>query len=619
MKKILFVISILTSLTIALSVMGTEPNLTVDHTFAESDLSSKGSIATTTTSSEDYITFSINTQDFAYPEQSIATLEKIISLHEQYQVPVDIYLTSTMVDLYAAQAPDLLERLKTSPIVAVSYHIRPPKPYYQKYDWMNLAQMTPDQQYEIIHEYETHGLNLATGEPTENPGGYQGLADFLGYSPYVASALPDQPLSASVYGVFEDLGATFTLIHGRAVNLGETRNGLYLKPEHVDLKLFEHVGQDIATVIESALTEAHSSTNGHTPNFVGVKMHDNDFFAESSAWTTVYLQHGRKPPWDTSYKAGLLSEEDQDEIWALYESAVIYVDSIRDRVTPINAATIKELVTGEQTSSTTSSTLQTDQDTLLYISGTMHIENNRQTWPDPEALIDFFERVTSLGMRWSVGPDIDWLRSEPRAGEIILATEAMGVEWDVHTHAMEDRAEAAAKIIELGGQPTDVASGLLVAELDQLSQQLTASNGSSWQAEVLWGISGLSGSAGHAPGNDDESIGLWRPASSADYTTHDPEGVLIAVGSGTVINLSDIETLVEAIDAGGEYPSVLSISLMIQPATLLTPKSGEGLIEIEAWFYRLTEYPFVRWATIAETAEAWKDAGGIPSRMENWP
>lgn len=462
-----------------------------------------------------YITFSINTQDFSYPEKSIATLNNIITLHEEYQIPVDIYLT-TMVDVYAAEAPDLLERLRTSPMVAVSYHVRPPKPYYQNYDWRNLSQMTPEEQYDLIMEYETHGLNLASGEPTSNPGGYQGLADFLGYSPYVASTLPDPALSASVYGVFKDLGAAFTLIHGRAVNLGETRSGLYLKPEHVDLKLFEYVGEDVATVIEGAISEAHATSNSHEPYFVGIKMHDNDFFAESSTWTTIYLHHGRKPSWDTSYKAGLISVEAQAEVWSLYESAVIYVSSIRDRVTPINAATILELVTGEQTESATVSTSESDQDTLLYISGTMHIENKRQTWPDPDAFLDFLARVTSLGMRWSVGADIDWLRSESRAGEIILATEAMGVEWDVHNHAMEDRADSAAIITELGGHPTGVASGLLVAELDTLKQPLTASNGSTWQAEAVWGISGLSGSAGHAPGNDDESIGLWKPSSAAD-------------------------------------------------------------------------------------------------------
>lgn len=570
--------------------------------------------------SQDYITFSINTQDFAYPEQSIATLDKIITLHEEYQIPVDIYLTTTMVDIYQDQAPDLLERLKTSPVVAVSYHIRPPKPYYQNYDWRNLSQMTPEEQYELIMEYETHSLNLASGEPTSNSGGYQGLADYLGYSPYVASALPDVKLSASVYGVFEDLGAAFTLIHGRAVNLGETRNGLYLKPEHVDLKLFEHVGKDVGVVIEDALTEATETSNGHAPYFVGIKMHDNDFFAESSAWTTVYLGHGRKPSWDTSYKAYLLSEEEQEEIWSLYESAVVYVASIRDRVTPVNAPTILEFITGEQAESGTSSTLQTDQDTLLYVSGTIHIENKRQTWPDPDALINFLESATATGMRWSVGADIDWLRNEPRTGEIIQTTEALGVEWDVHTHAMEDRAEAAARIIELGGHPTDVVSGLLVAEIDGLFQPLTASDGSTWQAEALWGISGLLGTGGHKPGNDDQSIGLWRPASATDYTTHDPQGSLIAVGSGTNDSLADIEALVEVIAAGDEaYPSVLSISIMVQPATLLTPTSGEGLTEIEALVEQLSAYPFVRWATIAETAEAWKDAGEIPSRIEDWP
>ncbi|NWF62728.1 MAG: hypothetical protein HXY38_00325, partial [Chloroflexi bacterium] len=87
----------------------------------------------------DYAIFSINVQDFSYPEQSAAVLDKIISLHEAYNVPVDIYLTDAMAQIYAEQFPQLLERLKTSPVVAISYHYRAPRPYANKYDWLGLA------------------------------------------------------------------------------------------------------------------------------------------------------------------------------------------------------------------------------------------------------------------------------------------------------------------------------------------------------------------------------------------------------------------------------------------------------------------------------------------------
>ena len=51
----------------------------------------------------DYAIFSINVQDFSYPAQSAAVLDKIISLHEKYNLPVDIYLTDVMAKIYAEQ------------------------------------------------------------------------------------------------------------------------------------------------------------------------------------------------------------------------------------------------------------------------------------------------------------------------------------------------------------------------------------------------------------------------------------------------------------------------------------------------------------------------------------
>lgn len=57
--------------------------------------------------------------------------------------------------------------------------------------------------------------------------------------------------------------------------------------------------------------------------------------------------------------------------------------------------------------------------TLLYISGTTHIESKPQTWPNVDAFLNFLQQVTALGMKWSVGADIGWLEGEPRADQHI--------------------------------------------------------------------------------------------------------------------------------------------------------------------------------------------------------
>lgn len=282
-----------------------------------------------------YVTFSINVQDFSYPDLSAALLTKILDLHESTGVPVDIYLTDQMAQIFADDSPALLERLRTSPVVAVSYHTRSPRPYASDPDWLGLDALSPDDLYATILDYETHLVDPVTGEPTEASGGYAGVAALIGYPPYAASALSGNPdVRAAAIRVFADLGAQMTLTHGKSLKLGDTQNGLPVRPEQVDYRLFEMVGEEAGTAFESALAQAQAS--GDSPAFVGVKMHDNNFFATASAWTTVYVQDRRRPPWNPDLKADLLSPAEQDAVWALYEATVRYVAAHPEAVTAVN-------------------------------------------------------------------------------------------------------------------------------------------------------------------------------------------------------------------------------------------------------------------------------------------
>lgn len=317
----------------------------IDDNFSTEPLDSAG-----TSDPDAYMTFNINTQDFAYPELSADILNRIIDLHETYTIPVDIYLTTTMVDLYEEIEPELLERMKTSSVVAVNYHTRPPLPYHYSgdYDWISLAEMTEEEQYTTIMDYETHGLDLVTGNPTDKDGGYAHLAETLGYAPPIASILGSTTQTRIAREVYKDLGATFTIDHGSTYNFGDTKNGLYLRPEHYDLRLFEHVGtNDIEGVFDDAYAGALAAEGGTAPYVVGIKMHDNDFFAESSAWTTVYQTREARtegPPYDTSLTSDLLSDADTDAMWKLYEDTVKYIASESDRYTVLNAFDLQEIV-----------------------------------------------------------------------------------------------------------------------------------------------------------------------------------------------------------------------------------------------------------------------------------
>ncbi|MBL8214482.1 MAG: S-layer homology domain-containing protein [Bryobacterales bacterium] len=578
---------------------------------AEPDTYARTAAATPT---DQYAIFSVNVQDFSYPERSIATVKRILDIHERARIPVDFYLTTTMTDLFEQMDPALLQRLKTSAVASVSYHVRPPKPYYTNYDWAGLASKTAAEQYAAILNYETHGLDLTTGLPTAANGGYKKLTEVIGYAPWAGSAQSDDAVGAQAALVFKNLGGRFRVRHGRAANLGDKLDGVYLRPEHYDLLLFQTVGQDAGVVVENAIAASRTAAGGTSPYFVGIKMHDNDFFAEDSAWVTVYVNGPRRPPFATNRRSALLSEAAQAAIWAHYEATVAYVVAQQARVTAVGLPQVWAMLhpTAAGTSAASS---------MVYISGTMHIESNRLRWPNVDRLLAFLTRATQAGrvgnqtnaMRWSVGADIGWLQGEPRAAEVITRLEAMGVEMDIHAHGFADRASCAARITQLGGHPNRVSSGNLTSEVDRLRLPVTDASGASWQAEVLYGIVTQSG---HGPGVDDEAYGLWRPKSGADWKTHDPQASLIAMGGGPR-TLTGAAALIERLKTASGAAPVYSSTIMVHPDSLVVVDTNDGIDQIEAWAATSGLNSNVRWATVSETAAAWLAAGGVPSRVED--
>ncbi len=250
--------------------------------------------------------------------------------------------------------------------------------------------------------------------------------------------------------------------------------------------------------------------------------------------------------------------------------------------------------------------------TLLYISATMHIETKSDSWPrDVDAFLTFLEATTSAGMRWSIGADVGWLENGTRAAEIIQRASAMGVQWDVHAHKAEDRARAAYLLSQYGVKPTSVVSGMMIDEFDGLFQPLTY-QGYTWAPQVVWG--GVY-CVGHRPGCDDTSISLYRPTSSAEYTTHNPDGALIRVGN-TDHQLATVENLLLQI-AGHEYSDVpvMSFTIMVEPETLQIVNSEDRLDELLVFVEKVRQNPAVRFGTIEEAAFAWDNAGSVPIQI----
>ena len=245
--------------------------------------------------------------------------------------------------------------------------------------------------------------------------------------------------------------------------------------------------------------------------------------------------------------------------------------------------------------------------TRLYISATMHIETKTNSWPrDVDAFLAFLEATSNAGMRWSIGADVGWLEGGERVQEIIQRASAMGVQWDVHTHADADRGKAAYLISQYGVTPTSVVSGMQIKEFDGLYQTYTY-QGYAWTPQVVWG--GVA-CVGHKPGCDDPAIALYRPASSAQYDAHDPNGNIIRVGN-TDHQLATVAQLIAQINAGQYSAPVLEFTIMVEPEVLKIVNSEDGLTELLAFIEQIKQEPSVRFATIEETAQAWAAAGGV--------
>ncbi|RMH76014.1 MAG: hypothetical protein D6683_10570 [Actinomyces sp.] len=270
------------------------------------------------------VLIALDMQDFAYPDEAAAVLERALDLHEATEVALDVYVTDTVVAAWADSRPDLLERLASSPVAAVSYHARPPRPYAGGLDWYGLDTLGPDELAATLVAYETHAVDPVTGAPTDEPGGFAGVTATLGTPPLAAAVSAGNPaVAGTLLDVYRDLGAVMTTTHGRRVALGETSHGLLLRPETVEIRLWEGVGAEPAAVLDAAVDEAVALAGDEA--YIGVKIHDNDFFATASAWTTVYVEDRRRPEWNPDLRAPLLGEDERAAVWALYEGLVRHV------------------------------------------------------------------------------------------------------------------------------------------------------------------------------------------------------------------------------------------------------------------------------------------------------
>lgn len=278
-------------------------------------------------SREIYATFTLNTQEFIRYDLSQGVIARVVELHEKFQTPLDVFFADFLVQ--ELDETGVIQGLAQHELVAISYHTRLPVPYAN-------GGKASGFDYEDYMNYETHTIDPTTGELTDEPGAYAYLKELLGYAPFAVGIPTPEPELIEVYG---DLGAQFAVSHDQAsYELGETIGALQYRPETVEIRLFELTIEEMQRELDELLSQP-----GEEPIFINFKLHDKDFFADASAWTLMYVH--KKPPYlEQNYheEVNYLSEEEQNEVWAIYEAALQYVED-HEAITPLNLRGISEL------------------------------------------------------------------------------------------------------------------------------------------------------------------------------------------------------------------------------------------------------------------------------------
>lgn len=305
------------------------------------------------TESSAYISFIINVHDWTHPDESADILLQLVDLFERTNVRGDFYFTAEITRKLAENHPEVIERLKNSNMT-ISYHVRPPHPLYTGFD-SRLQNLSDDELYQTLLDYETYALDLETGDLDKSqPGGYTYVAEIFGRNPVVAPAPNSGAIKDAAQKVYASLGAQMTLLYhesGTKIEQPfEYTNGLLVRPSDFSVTRTTSVdGKDNfwwnsmssseakaynpTKMLQSQLADWESQNNGREP-FITALIHENNFYRSGAeGWTSIYFDmNGTKKgnplpaPWDLSAAdpSRLRTDEDQAAIFAAYEEMLAY-------------------------------------------------------------------------------------------------------------------------------------------------------------------------------------------------------------------------------------------------------------------------------------------------------
>jgi len=298
-----------------------------------------------------YITFAINTHDWLHVDESADIILRLIELYEKHGVRGDFYLTAPMTHYYTESRPDVIRRLRESDMT-ISFHIRPPHVLYPGFNG-RIRELDGDQLAKTLRDYETHRLDMATGELLrDQPGGYQYVAETFGRKPVALGIPTGSPRERTAARQnYRELGARVLVEHhesGTKLDRPfEWVDGLLIRPSDFSITRWLLPGmQGRAAFWWNMLSTPRAADynptaylkkrlvewKGPRPPLITCLIHENNFFrARSTPFALIYYTDTRKtrplePPFDLAGPDASVVRPPEDcrAIWQAYEEIVAY-------------------------------------------------------------------------------------------------------------------------------------------------------------------------------------------------------------------------------------------------------------------------------------------------------
>ncbi len=337
------------------------------------------------TSRRGYMTFAINVHDWTHPEESAATLLRLVDLFERYQVRGDFYFTPEITRALAARRPEVIERLARSRMT-ISYHVRPPHPLVEGFD-ASLQGLDEVALQRVLTDSQSLGLDPRTGELIpEQSGGYRYVSQAFGRDPVaVGISNSNARIRSMAERVFAWLGARMTIhYHEEGTRIEapfEFSNDLLVRPSDFSItrvkmpdgrenfwwNLVGAGGDHPVDLLKSKLEEWEAKATGRRP-FVTALIHENNFYRSGpEGWTSIYYeivngQRGRplKPPFDLNAPdpSRPRGEAAQQAIWDAYEALVAY--AARELAVVTSEDVVKLAQSGQSFDASKAGTVQRD-------------------------------------------------------------------------------------------------------------------------------------------------------------------------------------------------------------------------------------------------------------------